>query len=260
MKVLYVIDTLETGGAEQSLLEITSRLTKTDPVVCHLYQGSALKSRFEAAGIKVISLNLTGPYQFIQAFKKLKAVCVSEKPDLIVSALYRSEISSRLVARALTIAQIGSLVSDSYSENKKSTFRAVGRIKFKFFYWINRLTASLTVAYISNSESIKRSNSKALHIHLDRIHTIYRGRPVKTVVRTNLTRTQLKFLNVGRLIQGKGQRELIQAFSDFRKIHPQATLTIAGEGPFRKELEQEIAFHNLQNHVSLPGNVEDVSA
>lgn len=260
MKVVYVIDTLETGGAEQSLLEITSRLTKTTPVVCHLYRGDALKSKFEAAGIKVISLGLSGPYQFVQAFKKLKAVCASERPDLIVSALYRAEITSRCVAKSLKIPQVGSFVSDSYSEHKKSTFSAVGRVKFKFFYWINRLTARLSVAYISNSESIKQSNSKALNIPLNKIHTIYRGRLVKGIVRADSSHPEIKFLNVGRLIRGKGQAELIRAFSEFLKTHTQATLTIAGEGSSRKGLEQEIAFYNLQTRVSLLGNVEDVSA
>ena len=260
VKVLYVIDTLETGGAERSLLEIASRLLHLTPVVCHLYQGETLKPKFETAGIKVISIDLKGSYQFIQAYKELKKVCLTEKPDLIVSALYRSEIISRVVARKLRIVQIGSLVSDSYSENKKSTFTFLGRLKFKIFYWINVLTAGLSAAYIANSESIKLSSSKALKIPLDKIHTIYRGRTVKANPGTRQADAMpLKFLNVGRLIKGKGQSELIQAFAKFLQSNPESTLTIAGDGPYRPELEHLIVLNKLVNKVYLLGNIDNVS-
>lgn len=259
MKILYVIDTLETGGAEQSLLEISSRLTRNAAVVCHLYKGAALKQKFEMARIPVFSLDLTGNYNFLEAYRKLKAVCESEKPDLIVSALYRSEIISRLVARSMNIPQIGSFVSDSYSGNKKATFSAFGRLKFKFFYWLNRITANRATAYVANSESIRQSNSRALGVPPGKIHVIYRGRQVKEISRLNSTGEQIKFLNVGRLIRGKGQRELIHAFARFIKTQPGSTLTIAGEGPFRTELEADVQKLELGNAVKLLGNVEHVS-
>lgn len=260
MKVLYVIDTLETGGAEQSLLAISSRLTRSTAVVCHVYRGAALKQKFEAANVPVISLDLAGGYNFFEAYKKLKNICRSEKPDLIVSALYRSEIISRFVARSMNIPQIGSFVSDSYSENKKATFSSLGRLKFKFFYWLNRITANYSAAYVANSESIKQSNSRALGVPPEKIHVIYRGRQVSEISRAPSLRDEIRFLNVGRLIRGKGQKELIHAFSRFIKVRPESTLTIAGEGPFRTELEADVQKLELMNSVKLLGNVENVSA
>lgn len=261
MKVLYIIDTLETGGAERSLLEIASRLTSFTPIVCHLYQGETLKSKFEEAGIRVISLNLKGPYQFVAAYFKLKRICILEKPDLVISALYRSEIVARLVGWRLNILQVGSFVSDSYSVNKKSTFTFYGRIKFKIFYWLNRLTSPLSFAYIANSESIKISNSESLRIPTKKIKVIYRGRPVipNSIVPRAINAELIKFLNVGRLIMGKGQSELIRAFAIFHTVHQASRLTIAGEGPYRNTLESLIASLNLTTVVTLLGNVEGIS-
>ena len=57
-KVLYLIDTLEIGGAESSILEIASRLKEWRPIVISIYEGNTLKPRFEKAGIKVYSLKI----------------------------------------------------------------------------------------------------------------------------------------------------------------------------------------------------------
>lgn len=58
-KVLFVIDTLQLGGAEQSLLENTSRFKNIKPIVCHLYTGEILQPRFAEKGIPVYSFNIT---------------------------------------------------------------------------------------------------------------------------------------------------------------------------------------------------------
>jgi hypothetical protein len=52
-KVLFVIDTLQTGGAEQSLFANAIRFKNIQPVVCHLYAGDLLKQRFTDHGIQV---------------------------------------------------------------------------------------------------------------------------------------------------------------------------------------------------------------
>ena len=50
--VLFVIDTLATGGAETSLLEIASGLQAYSPLICVLYNSKAdLKQSFENRGL-----------------------------------------------------------------------------------------------------------------------------------------------------------------------------------------------------------------
>ncbi len=50
-------------------------------------------------------------------------------------------------------------------------------------------------------------------------------------------------LFIGRLEKRKGARQLIKAFVKLKKIKPEVTLKIAGDGPLRKSLEQ---FVNLR--------------
>lgn len=263
MKVVYLIDTLKVGGAERSLLELSSKLKYITPVVCHLYRGDTLRPQFEAAGVRVISLNLDGPYQFWRAYQLFRSVCASEKPDAIVSALYRSDLVARIVGRKLGIMQIGSWVSDSYSESKRATFSYFSRWKYKGFYVLNRLTIRWCTAIISNSESIKQSNSLALGVDPAKVKVIYRGREIHSDLQKPehyKAGGSVRFLSVGRLIKGKGLEELVAAFGALSRNHPDASLTIAGDGPLTDVLMKMIAERKLEDRVKLAGYVEDVSA
>ena len=69
---------------------------------------------------------------------------------------------------------------------------------------------------------------------------------------------QKRIVSVGRLMPQKNQLMLLEAFARVREKHPRYRLIICGEGPFRKELEEEIARLGLTDWVELPGNVKDV--
>ena len=56
-----------------------------------------------------------------------------------------------------------------------------------------------------------------------------------------------RFLQAGRLIEKKGFTTSLRAFADFRKRHPRAHFTIAGDGPLREPLRalaQELAIED----------------
>ena len=86
-KVLFVIDTLQLGGAEQSLLANSSRFVNTESVICHLYPGEALKPRFAEYGIKVYSLNIKQKYGFVSAYGKLKKIVKEEKRQAVLNVI-----------------------------------------------------------------------------------------------------------------------------------------------------------------------------
>ena len=65
-------------------------------------------------------------------------------------------------------------------------------------------------------------------------------------------------ISVGRLSQEKNHESLIKVFSDWIKKYPHLRLTIYGEGPERKSLEQLISSLSLSEKVSLPGTVKNI--
>ena len=137
-KVLFVIDTLEMGGAEQSLLSNTTRFKNIKPVVCHLYKGELLKPRFIDKGITVYSVGIQKKYGLRQAYKQLKKIVKAEQPDIMVAYLTRSEIVTRLVGRSNHIPVIGTFVSDLYSKNYNSALSYKSKLVVSFFKQLNK--------------------------------------------------------------------------------------------------------------------------
>jgi glycosyltransferase involved in cell wall biosynthesis len=64
-----------------------------------------------------------------------------------------------------------------------------------------------------------------------------------------------QFVQAGRLIEKKGLPVTLRAFSTFLKQHPNATLTIAGEGPLLSELEKFVRESGIADRVSFTGFV-----
>ena len=123
MKIIFTIDTLAQGGAEQSTLETIKNFSKSvEPVVVYFYGNHRLKDAFEQINCKLIFLDIPGKYNFLYAIKKLMQVFQIEKPDLVVSTLYRSSIISRLACKFSKIPLVGTFVSDSYIKERKALF------------------------------------------------------------------------------------------------------------------------------------------
>jgi glycosyltransferase involved in cell wall biosynthesis len=68
---------------------------------------------------------------------------------------------------------------------------------------------------------------------------------------------QWHFLQASRLVQKKGIATTLHAFTSFLNRYPQATLTIAGEGPMLVELQQLTRKLKIDSRVMLPGFVSE---
>jgi glycosyltransferase involved in cell wall biosynthesis len=263
-KILFVIDTLQLGGAEQSLLENATRFKKIKPVVCHLYKGEILKSKFDDNGIKVYSFNIQKKYGFIEAYKKLKNVVEIEKPDLMVPYLTRSEIVTRLLGRFNNIPVIGTFVNDLYCKSYNQHMTWKSRQVVTIFKLINKATSRICVGFVSNSQAIKDANAKHLGIQPEKIMVINRGRDSFKFKRKTAHQRDpgkgIRFVNVSRLFPVKGHRYMIEGFKKIVEIYPTATLSIVGDGPLFNELIQLIRDNDLENHVFLLGSRNDVPA
>src|ERR1044071_1445132 len=64
---------------------------------------------------------------------------------------------------------------------------------------------------------------------------------------------QWRFVQAGRLIEKKGLPVTLRVFSTFLKQHPNATLTIAGEGPLLPELQRFARELGVADRVSFTG-------
>lgn len=198
---------------------------------------------------------------------------------------------TRIASWITGVPVVGTLVNDSYSliawKKKKG-------LKHRVVYWLDRLSTKIPVHWIANAQALVDSHVKTLVLNPRKITVVYRGRsvPKRHVVAPArsggreqqpacpeldsgnqsfidqetaspdsvgiaVTGEIRNFISYGRLLERKGFQDAIRAFAKVVLNYPDCTLTIFGEGPYRKELEKLIEDLELQNSVFLPGKISN---
>lgn len=269
MKVLFVIDTLQGSGAERSLVEIAQNFKKYTPVFVHIYEGNMLVPQLKAAGIKVYSLNVPMPRNFPLAQKELEQVYKIEKPDIIHSSLFKSDAVTRKLKSKYNTPLVSSFVNNSYSSLRFKEETTLMKLKLRLVQLYDAYSSRKVDFFISNSETIKKAKSKSTMVSEDKVKVIFRGRDINKFsnnkgkdlgeLKNYLgVSTQNVLLNVGRLIERKGQMDLINAMPAILEKFPKTVLLIAGHGDFKTTMEDRIRELNLQNNIRLLGRRQDV--
>ena len=270
--VLYLIDTLQTGGTERSLLDITSRLDRNrfTPVVCRAYAGDELEARFTAAETPVVTLGLQGKYHLLRGAQRFARLIRKTAPALVHTSLFRSDQIGRLACRWTGTPIVSSLVNVSYEpvrilENPHLSARKLDilrRVDAFSARWVNRFHAV--------SQTVLDSNCRHLNIATERAEVIPRGRVIDQFqgsqadacqqLKTELGLSQAAplFLNVGRLVDQKGQAHLIRAMARLRDDLPMAHLLLVGDGWNRESLQQLTSQLNIADKVTFLGTRRDI--
>ncbi len=259
MKVFFTVDALINAGTEKSILDIVSHFSdETEVTVIYFYPRHELKDAYEAAGIRLVFMDLKGKKNFKTGIQKLTALIKSEKPDLVVSSILRANIISRFACKRTGTTLIGTFVSDSYSAERQQSFSLKRKIGAQFYYWIDKFTAKIPALWIANSESIKKSNCRYLNIDPSKVKVVYRGRDKnKFFAKTNVPGNIFRFVFVGRLLETKGLMELVKAFENLHDTHRDIQLDIFGDGSFRKQVSDRVAASALSAKIHLHGMVHE---
>ena len=118
LKIVYLIDTLETGGAEKSLIDIAINNKEVTSYFITIYRGNILAKVLESNNITVYKLNSDFKYGFDKVVQLLLPIIDKIQPDLIHSTLFKSDIIARKLKRFRKIPLISSFVNNSYVEYK----------------------------------------------------------------------------------------------------------------------------------------------
>jgi glycosyltransferase involved in cell wall biosynthesis len=259
-KILFLIDGLQTGGAERSLLDLCRRFEGFNPIVVVLSKSLELKPQFEHYGIQVIVFPVPRNYRFRRNAAKLIPIVRQINPAIIHSFLFHADMTLRYLN--YDGIKITGLVSNSYSARRLDNLTWRVAMKVKLLKVWDRITLSKIDFFIANSEVIKAAYVKDFSMAEDKIEVINRGRDIskfQSKSQDNAHQIQQKFISVGRLIKSKGYDDLIQSFSFLVREYMNAFLVICGEGPHRLHLENLIAELDLSSKVMLTGSIDDVS-
>ena len=184
------------------------------------------------------------------------------KPDVLLSAMNHTNIVS-VWARILSRSNTKCVVSvRNAMKGKKGITKRLNRI---LFYGLIKLSYPYSHAITTVSNGVSNEVAILLPGHKEKIHTVYNpvvGPELKEQIKEPLRHPWLTsdnipvIISVGRLTFQKNFDSLIHSFCRVRK-EIDAKLIIFGEGEMREELEKLVNKLRLEEHVHLPGFVNN---
>tara|TARA_B100001059_G_C17825173_1_gene580905 strand:+ start:1354 stop:2475 length:1122 start_codon:yes stop_codon:yes gene_type:complete len=152
-KILHIISGLKDGGAEGVLYRIiNSNNEDLEHVVVCLTNGGKYNKLISDAKIKIKNLNITNYFNFVTAFVSLCIFLNKEKPNVVQTWMYHSDVIGGLAAYFLGVKKI-------YWNLRSAEFHKDQKITTKIFIKIS--------AFLSNviPNSIITCSERAIIIH-----------------------------------------------------------------------------------------------
>ena len=271
LKILFVIDSLGTGGAERDLAEKLPQLCRLNakPIVVSLRpRKEGVQADLQRQGFDVRILDASG---LIGQVKALRKIIRPERPAVIQTALFHSDLVGRLAASGTSAKVISRLVNTDYDEVRlhDPNIRAV---RFRLARLIDGWTARhLTHHIYANSNAVKAAAMRDLRIRPEKITVIEESRDATRLerpstqrrklarIRLGLDENQEVLVNIGRQDYQKGQRYLLEAMTILVSTRPRLVLLVAGRcGDMTEELQRLRDRQGLKERVHFLGHREDV--
>lgn len=237
MKLLFVTDTMSSGGSERVLSVLVNNLCKDHDVDLLCLRSHAVFYRLEPE----VNVIFADDHCSGMACKYLWFRRVAAGKDLVIAFMLPVYI---FTLASLLFSKIPIVVSERNAPQAASLFRKAAR----------RLLVLRANRIVVQTESIKdyfpAKLKKKIEIIDNPISSAFNFASALHAEKTNL------FITVGRLQKQKNQKLLIDAFCDFSKEFPDFRLDIYGEGELRDDLQRQIEKLGLETKVELKGRCE----
>jgi glycosyltransferase involved in cell wall biosynthesis len=269
MRVLYLIDSLGTGGTERSLLELLTPLAGlgVEPVVATLAPGGQFEAEARSAGIEVLA---AGGRTAAGSILGVRRIVGRLQPDLVHTSLFNADVRGRIAAIRSGALVVGSLVNSSY-EPVRLLDPNVHRVPLEAARVVDGWTGRhLCDHFHAVSHSAKESAVRRLRLPPDSITVIARGRDTRRLGEPGLPRRLRAramlgldpdaevVVSVGRHEFQKDHECLVAAFARLRD-RPRLVGLIAGRtGNATASIEAALADTGLADRINLLGHRDDI--
>ena len=251
IKILYLVNSSEIGGAEKSLLLLIDNIDRTKfeiSVIC-LRGTGIFTEELKIRNIPVFIFNIKKkPFSIFNVYITIKRI----KPDIIQSFLFISNIIGRIVGK---LAGVKVIISSQRSVDKWR----------RWYHWkIDRLTSKFTTLIISNSFSGKRVlvekgkiKSKKIIVIPNGVKSNQKRKPyLKREIGFDVEETVIG--TVGNLREVKDHKTFIKVASEISRKFQNIKFLIAGKGPLERELKKIAELSGLKKKIVFVGFIKEI--
>lgn len=257
MKVLFIIDSLGSGGAEASTEVICDFLNERKvkfEILCLDKKKIGVQDRMISKGY---SINFVKKGNILSEIFQIKDLIETGNFDIVHSILFRSNLRTRLARLLIKFVHLESLVNTTYSEERLKDDKT-NKFALKLYFLIDKVTSRFLVDHFhSITQTVKDHYSKKMSISREKITVVYRGRK-QIIQKRNYNNynsdVPLKLINVGRHEFQKGQIYLLEVVKMLVQKGYNIKLDILGrEGGETENIKIFLKENNLQSYVNLVG-------
>lgn len=250
MKVCFFNTTLAWGGGERWHYDMAKSLHAKKhnvTVISHpkgSLQAAIENETFSRYSIKLHNLSFLNPFKLIKLFFLLKKI----NPDIIILNLPRDAKAAGFAAKIAGVRKI------IYRRGSAIPIKNKFINRFIFRYVITEI--------IANSEETKKTilkNNPQL-FDQDKIYVIYNGIDIQPFDNLTQKENQKEFIigNLGRLVEQKGQKYLIQLAEILKKKDIDFKIIIGGDGDLKEKLKAMAKEKQVEKYIDFYGFVEDI--
>jgi glycosyltransferase involved in cell wall biosynthesis len=263
LRIAYVVPNLEVGGLQRAIVTTVRHLdrerARAEVIALRRPPGTStvMYDELSRAGVTVHDLRLGGraerdPRALTAAVTKLRRLFVSERYDVVDSAVLEADLASRLATVRLGVQHVTHLINLTHDPRAMHRERARQPWRPAAARWVDRVSGRLTVRFVAITHAVARSAQRSLRIPDEKLVVVERGVdrnrfPFHAPTRASL----LRVLCVGRLEPAKDHVTAVRAIAGLRRDGVECRLTIAGRGASHAEVERTIAELDLSGHVRI---------
>lgn len=259
MKILQIVTSLNTGGAEKLLLDVIPKFNKQQAIKMDLALLDGRNYPFlnqieQTKSCKIWKLSLGSPYNPLLIFKIIKLLKVY---DLVHVHLFPT----------LYLVALAKLISFSktpliYTEHSTSNKR-----RHKLLYkYLDQIIYKAYSNIITISKDVDNNIKKHLGYHPSKFCLIQNGIDIEAINNTkplsrneiapDITKDNILIVQVSSFRYPKDQKTVIKTVNIIN--NPKIKLILIGEGPLKKECMTLVSSLNLENQVYFLGTRNDV--
>lgn len=256
IKILHILGAAVRGGTETMTLRLVSNMSAAfRNEFCFLSKRGPIGEELERDGFRVYYLPLTSPWAISMAVLRLYRLLQTNRYDILHLYGLKANFLGRTLGKFSGHKRILGGLRSKYPSG----------IKKAWTLWLDRLTFSLSLGYVSNSQAAidflsahgyDRRKFWLIHNGIDIKPFYKRSEEEKEVIKHeyDLPLDKPIITCVANLRLPKGHEYLIPALSELKSRSMGFITLLAGDGLLRRELEKLVRELGLQERVHFLGS------
>lgn len=255
MKILFVITGLGMGGAENVVTSLADALVKKDHDVTLIYLTGAPIVLPKNPAVKIIAINMRSSASFLSAYIKVRHAIKKLKPDIVHSHMVHANVLTRLIRLTTKIPK---LICTAHNTNEGGTLRMIAYRLTDRLADISTNVSNEAVVAFEKKHAVPKNKMIAVSNGIDP-NKFSPDSNARARIREQFNvGNKIIFISVGRLFDAKDYPNLLYAFAEVNRKHPDTVLWIIGDGPLKSELDSLVSKLGLFSSVIFWGVRHDV--